>query len=77
MLSNEVIARSNITLRCIQQYRDWNKSESEVTGELFGVVCEDMGESWPRYNGSAPYLAYDIKDKHLRLLGSILPMQIM
>ena len=26
-----------------------------VTGELFGVFCGDLGENWPRYNGTALY----------------------
>ena len=28
-----------------------------VTGELFGVYCEDLGENWRRYNGTALYIA--------------------
>ena len=28
-----------------------------LTGELWGVICEDFGEKWPRYNGSALYWA--------------------
>ena len=26
-----------------------------LTGELWGVFCEDWGENWPRYNGTALY----------------------
>ena len=26
-----------------------------LTGELYGVCCEDISENWPRYNGSALY----------------------
>ena len=26
-----------------------------LTGELWGVFCEDFGENWPRYNGIALY----------------------
>ena len=26
-----------------------------LTGELWGVVCEELGENWPRYNGTALY----------------------
>ena len=26
-----------------------------LTGELWGVYCEDLGENWPRYNGTALY----------------------
>ena len=26
-----------------------------LTGELCGVYCEDFGENWPRYNGTALY----------------------
>ena len=33
-----------------------------LTGELWGVFCEDFGENWPCYNGTALYLEalYDI-----------------
>ena len=24
-----------------------------LTGELWGVFCEDFKENWPRYNGTA------------------------
>ena len=27
-----------------------------LTDELWGVFCEDLGESWPRYNSTALYL---------------------
>ena len=27
-----------------------------LTGELWGVCCEDFGENWRRYNGTALYL---------------------
>ena len=27
-----------------------------LTGEIWGVYCEDIGENWPRYNGIAPYM---------------------
>ena len=27
-----------------------------LTGELWGVYCEDFGETWPRYNGTALYM---------------------
>ena len=27
------------------------------TGELWGVFCEDFGENWPRYNGTALYIS--------------------
>ena len=27
-----------------------------LTGELWSVYCEDLGENWPRYNGTALYL---------------------
>ena len=26
-----------------------------LTGEPWGVSCEDFGENWPRYNGTALY----------------------
>ena len=28
-----------------------------LTGELWGIYCEDLGENWPRYNGTALYAA--------------------
>ena len=28
-----------------------------LTGELLGVCCEDFGENWPCYNGTALYLS--------------------
>ena len=27
-----------------------------LTGELWGVYRDDLGENWPRYNGTALYL---------------------
>ena len=26
-----------------------------LTGELWVVFCEDLGENWPRYKGTAQY----------------------
>ena len=26
-----------------------------LTGEIWGVFCEDFEENWPRYNGTALY----------------------
>ena len=26
-----------------------------LTSELWGVYCEDLGENWPGYNGTALY----------------------
>ena len=48
-------------LYCIQYYSDWDRTKSEVeltkdapylalTGELWGVFCEDLDENWPRCN---------------------------
>ena len=34
---------------------DWHAELCVVTGELWGVYCEDLGENWPRYNGTALY----------------------
>ena len=28
-----------------------------LTGELWGVFCEDFEENWPRFNGTALYTA--------------------
>ena len=47
------------------------KSESDIrittdtpylalTGELWGVYCEDLGENWSRYNGTALYYAVPV-----------------
>ena len=30
-----------------------------LTGELWGVCCEELGENWPRYNGTALYFQAD------------------
>ena len=27
-----------------------------LTGELWGVFCEHLGENWPHYNGTALYV---------------------
>ena len=27
-----------------------------LTGELWDAYCEDFGENWPRYNGTALYM---------------------
>ena len=66
--SSVVIARSNKTWFCIWYNNDWSKicirvyihkrhtSYLALTGELLGVLCEDLGEIWPRYNGTALYL---------------------
>ena len=29
------------------------QSDFLLTGELWGVYCDDLGENWPRYNGTA------------------------
>ena len=31
-----------------------------LTGELWGVYCDDCGENWPRFNSTALYLAYHV-----------------
>ena len=28
-----------------------------LTGEIWGVCCEHLGENWPRYNGMALYFS--------------------
>ena len=30
-----------------------------LTGELWGVFCENFGENWPRHNGTALYYDTD------------------
>ena len=40
-----------------------------LTGELWGVCCEDFGENWLRYNGTALYLeSFIVKDKDVFIL---------
>ena len=31
-----------------------------LTGELWSVCCKDIGENWPRYNGTALYCAIQL-----------------
>ena len=31
-------------------------SSMVLTGELWGVYCDEFGETWPRYNGTALYI---------------------
>ena len=62
-----VIARSNITWFCIWYNNDWDKiciirgyihkrhPIARPHGRAMGCVCEDLSESWPRYNGTALY----------------------
>ena len=38
-----------------------------LTGELWGVYCEDLWENWPRYNGIALYC---LTQRISKLLGS-------
>ena len=33
-----------------------HKSDFPLTGELWGVCCEDLRENWSRYNGTALYI---------------------
>ena len=33
-----------------------NTSYLALTGELWSVYCEEIGETWPRYNGTGLYL---------------------
>ena len=28
---------------------------SHIMGEVWGVFCDDFGQNWPRYNGTALY----------------------
>ena len=34
----------------------------DLTGELWSAYCADLGENWPRYNGTALYIHNDTKD---------------
>ena len=33
-----------------------------LTGELWGVYCEDFGGNWPRYNATGLYINFCVKD---------------
>ena len=35
-----------------------HKSDIELTGELWGVCREDLGENWLHYNGTAWYFLF-------------------
>ena len=66
--SSAVITRSNIsrfyTQRCTESCRrrirlenhNRNPAYLALMGELWGVCCEEIGENWPRYNGTALYM---------------------
>ena len=34
---------------------DFELTYLALTSELWGVCCEDLGENWSRYNGTALY----------------------
>ena len=49
---------------CTDSSRTWVKIEThnrhpilDLTGELWCVCCEEIGENWPRYNGTGLYVA--------------------
>ena len=44
----------------IPKWRDLFKSRLylALTGEPWGVFCEEFGENWPRYNGTVLYTVY-------------------
>ena len=45
-------------------YSQWQRHPiASLTGELWGVCCEDFGENWLRYNGTALYIVF-LKIKH-------------
>ena len=43
-----------------------------LTGELWGVFCEDLGENWPRYNVAAVYVECDHPIHLVALMAAIL-----
>ena len=59
-----------MTWLCIWYDNDWGKicirndihksPYIALTGELWGVFCEEFGENWPRYNGIALYVPLDL-----------------
>ena len=66
VLSSAVITWSNLSRYYIQHCNTVVESESDIrittdtpyrtlTGELWRCFCEDFGESWLRYNGTALY----------------------
>ena len=65
--SGAVIKRSNIIRFCTQHNSCWSRTNIRannhkgipylaLTGELWGVYCDDLGKNWPRYNGTALYV---------------------
>ena len=65
--SSAVITWSSIIWYCIHHGSDWGKVWTRVEptkyipyltlrGELWDVFCENLGENWPRYNGTARYV---------------------
>ena len=46
-----------------------------VTRELRGVYCEDFGEKWLRYNGTALYFIKFVMQKYQngKLVGTMIP----
>ena len=65
--SSAIITRSNITWYCIHLCSDWSRKPIRIeipkdtpylalTGELWGVLCEDFRENFSRYNGSTLYI---------------------
>ena len=48
-----------------------------LTGELWAVYCKDMGENWPRYNGTALYyvLCWQWNREHVGWMGLTNPLQ--
>ena len=78
-----VITRSNTTCFCIGYDNDWGKicirGNVHITdpiarphGRAMGCLCEDLGENWPRYNGTALYMAKSLyKLKQLYIYSSL------
>ena len=55
------------------QWIIWNinqslRTQKALTSELLGVFCEDFGENWSRYNGTALYNTLCHAARHWRLL---------
>ena len=36
-------------------FDDTKNTHISLTGEVWGIFCENLGENWPRYNGTTLY----------------------
>ena len=52
--------KQNINQRQITNYIPY----LALTGELWGVICEDSVENWPHFNGTALYMTFKYEYLH-------------